>query len=82
MPQITLVETLNGEPISLRQRPLEMEWYLSLLESVAKWLTPQTLDLEVCRVVSLRNFTQLCLSSPRCINGDRKHTAEKGGVGV
>ena len=48
---------------------------------VAKRLTPRTLNLEVCRVVSLRNFTQLCLSSPRCINGDRKHTAEKGGGG-
>ena len=49
---------------------------------VAEWLTPQTPDLEVWgsslahRVVSLdKNFTPLCLSSPRCISEYWPHTA-------
>ena len=50
---------------------------------VAERLTPRTLDLEV-RVEALPvvlyplkgNFTPLCLSSLRCINGYRRRTAE------
>ena len=64
---------------------------------VAKWLTPWTADLEVFKprqshcFLSQRNFTPLCLSSPRCINGYRRHTAggnpatsipSRGGVAI
>ena len=50
---------------------------------VAERLLPRTLDLEVrdeaLPVVLFPrkgNFTPLCLSSLRCINGYRRHTAE------
>ena len=52
---------------------------------MAEWLTPRTPDLVVwgsalaCRFVSLNKEllfnTPVCLSSPRCINGYRQHTA-------
>ena len=52
---------------------------------MARWLEPLT-DLEVrgsslaCHVVSSdKEFTPLSLSSPRCINGYRRHTSCWGG---
>ena len=41
---------------------------------VTERLTPETPHLEV-RVSFGKNFTPLCLSSPSCINGYRRHTA-------
>ena len=45
---------------------------------VTERLTPETPNPEV-RVSLDKNFTPLCLSSPRCINGYRRHTAGGGG---
>ena len=48
---------------------------------MANWFTPQTPDLEVqgFKPIMLfpwtKNFTPLCLSSPRCINGYQRRTA-------
>ena len=59
----------------------QIQMNFSLEMGVAEWLTPQTPDLEIQgsslarRVVSLgKNFTPLCLSSPRCIKGYQRHT--------
>ena len=41
---------------------------------VTERLTPETPNLEV-RVSLDKNFTPICLSLPRCINGYRRHTA-------
>ena len=43
---------------------------------VPEWSTPQALP--VALFPQTRNFTPLCLSTPRCINGYRRHTAIQG----
>ena len=65
----------NGE--ALVQMPEYVDHKLSFVYAkarVTERLTPETPNLEV-RVSLDKNFTPLCPSLPRCINGYRRHTA-------
>ena len=65
----------NGK--ALVQMPDYVDHKLSFVyvkACVTERLTPETPNLGV-RVSLDKNFTPLCLSLPRCINGYRRHTA-------